>query len=194
MISGRYKKKVAQGKVHWLRRNSQTSRFVNILKKKFHHLSELKVLDAGCAQGRDSAEISRKGVIVFGLDSNKKFISEAKAAYPKIKFKLGKIEHLPYKNEEFDAVYCVNTLFYTQPEESLPELERVVKSGGVIFLTLDKSIFDLDKKEKIHSLNVEKALKIFKKSRVVQKKYLERIDKEPFKHKHLFYEIVLVKK
>jgi SAM-dependent methyltransferase len=195
VISEKYKKiTTKKGTSHWLKRTSNPYSFINALKEHFGDVKDLKVLDAGCAQGRDAEEIRGAGAEVIGIDHNPEFIKEAKKAYPRIQFDVGPIEHLPYKNGEFDAVYCVNTLFYTKPEESLPELERVVRVGGIIFITLDKKIFDINKNIEIHSLDIDKALKNFKKSEFMSKTYLERVDETPFKHQHFFYEIVLIKK
>jgi len=106
---------------------------------------------------------------------------------------VGDIRKLKYKNSSFDAVYCVNTLFYLAPEASIPELLRLVKEGGVLFITLDEKIINIDEGKIIHSLNVEDALKLFKSCKILGKTYVERIDKIPFKHKHFFYEITVQK-
>lgn len=195
MISKKYKKIVAEkGKKQWLNRESNVKEFIKNLKKKFNDLKGLKVLDAGCAQGRDSSEINSYGIEVLGIDSNREFVAEAKKEHPEIKFDLGDITNLPYKSEEFDAVYCVNTLFYTDTNKSLRELERVLKKNGILFITLDEKIFNFDENKEIHSLDIENTLKILKDFEILSKKYKERIDETPFKHKHHFYEIVLLKK
>ena len=193
MISDQYKQKVAEGKSHWLERDSDVSKFIGILREKYHNLDGLKVLDVGCAQGRDTAEISNYGIEASGIDVNEDYIREAKKNYPGIKYDVGRIEKLPYQEESFDAIYCVNTLFYSKPEESLPELERVLKTGGIAFITLDEKIVDLDKNEEFHAQNIAEALKQFKCCEIRSKNYGEREDELPFKHKHFFYYIVLQK-
>jgi ubiquinone/menaquinone biosynthesis C-methylase UbiE len=194
VISNKIKKIVSQkGKSHWLNRKSNTKEFINTLKKHFSDLKGLKILDAGCAQGRDSAEIAKFDGKVVGLDYSKEFIKEAKLAHPEMTFKQGHIEKLPFLNNTFDAVYCVNTLFYTKLDKSLPELERVLKPNGILFITLDEKIINLDNKKTIYSSSVPHSLHIFKKAIIINKVYMERIDGTPFKHKHFFYEITLKK-
>ena len=193
MIPNQYKEKVMKGESHWLKRDSDTAKFIKILKELKGKLEGLSVLDAGCAQGRDTAEIANYGIKVTGIDANKGFISEARKNHSKVKFDVGKIEHLPYQDGQFDAVYCVNTLFYTKPQESLSELERVLKVGGIAFITLDEKIIDLDQDKEIHSQNIDKALQQFRNCKVVSKTYREREDEFPFRHKHFYYEIVLQK-
>jgi len=194
MISDKYKKIVAEkGKMQWLKRKSNVSNFVYFLKNEFKLLKDIRILDAGCAQGRDSAEIKKDYKNIIGIDYNSDFIKEAKNSYSNIEFFEGNIEKLDFKDEEFDAVYCVNTLFYTDPKKSLPELSRILKKGGILFVTLDKRIVDLDKKKDMHKLDVQEAVKILNDFKIIDKKYFERIDEVPFKHKHFFYEIVLKK-
>ena len=146
MIPERYKEKVMTGKSHWLGRGSDVGEFVKVLGENFGDLKGLSVLDVGCAQGRDSLEIFNHGMNVVGVDINEEFILEAKETGPKIQFDVGSVEHLPYGDGKFDSVYCVNTLFYTDLGKSLLELIRVVKKGGIAFLTLDEKIIDLEKK------------------------------------------------
>jgi ubiquinone/menaquinone biosynthesis C-methylase UbiE len=193
MISDEYKEKVKVGKSHWLDRGVNIKQFITILKDHFNNLNNLKVLDAGCAQGQDTNDINKHEINVVGLDKNESFIKQAKQNFPEISFDLGDIEKLPYKDNQFDAIFCINTLFYTNPQKSLTELERVTKKNGILFITLDKQIIDLDKNKIIHQLNIDSALNIFKNCKLLSKTYKERADDSPFKHKHFFYEIVLQK-
>lgn len=49
----------------------------------------------------------------------------------------GRGEELPFKNDEFDAVLCFNTLDHVaNPELVMRELARVTKQGGMILLWL----------------------------------------------------------
>jgi ubiquinone/menaquinone biosynthesis C-methylase UbiE len=195
MIPKEYKETIAKkGKNMWLNRKSDVEKLMGFLKQHFPKLEGLQLLDAGCAQGRDSAEIASHSIKVTGIDVNKEFIEEAKKTHPNMDFLVGKIEELPFKDNQFDVVYCVNTLFYLKPETSLPELGRVLRKGGVMFITLDKEIVDLDKNTPFHTLNVEETLKILKDYTIISKEYKEREDSIPFRHRHFFYEIVAIKK
>ena len=193
MISDEYREKVMSGRSHWLDRSSDVGEFVRILNGNFSNLKGLLVLDAGCAQGRDSLEIFNWGMDVVGIDINKDFILEAKNICSEMQFDVGSVEHLPYENDKFDAVYCVNTLFYTDLKKSLLELMRILKKGGIAFVTLDEKIVDLEKNVDVYSLDVEKSLEFFGDCNIVSKNYLERIDDSPFRHKHFLYQIVIRK-
>jgi len=83
MISDKYATVVAQGgQDRWLKRKSNVKSFVSILKKACGGGNSLKVLDAGCANGRDTNELASEGFDVIGLDYNKDFIKDAKKRYP----------------------------------------------------------------------------------------------------------------
>jgi len=94
-----------------------------------------KVLDAGCGYGRWSEFFTD----YIGVDLSPDFIDKAKELYTDKKFKVGKLESLPYKDNEFDLAFCVSVKVMIKnnlgeevwnPIEA--ELKRVAKE--VIFL------------------------------------------------------------
>ncbi|RLE38997.1 hypothetical protein DRJ17_02275 [Candidatus Woesearchaeota archaeon] len=193
MIPKKIKQKVAEGETHWLKRRSFAQKAAKIIKKHFGKLVGLKLLDAGCAEGREVLELTKVGINAEGIDYNKDLILKGKKYFPGIKIKYGNVEKLPYKNKTFDVVLCISTLFYTNPEKSLPEIERVLKKGGIGIITLDTKIIDLEKNKKIHKMDVPKALKLLTNSEIISKEYKQRVDRTPFRHKHCYYEIVFRK-
>ncbi len=166
---------------------------IGAIRKSLGKARGLKVLDAGCAEGRDTYMFSGHGMEPEGMDVDKKFIAQAKKSYPGINFRPGSIEKLPYKTGSFDVVYCVNTIFYTDYRKSVPELERVLKKGGLGIITIDRKIIDLDRGKVIHSSDVDNVLRCLRNSEVLSKKSRTRLDKAPFKHRHYFYIVVFRK-
>ena len=63
-----------------------------------------KVLDAGCGYGRWSEFFSN----YVGIDLSPDFIDKAKELYPEKEFITGRLEKLPYKDNEFDMAFCVS--------------------------------------------------------------------------------------
>ena len=63
-----------------------------------------KVLDAGCGYGRWSEFFSN----YIGVDLSPDFIEKAKELYPDKEFLVGKLEKLPFKDNEFDLAFCVS--------------------------------------------------------------------------------------
>ncbi|MDP3026351.1 MAG: class I SAM-dependent methyltransferase [Nanoarchaeota archaeon] len=180
-----YKEQVIKSE-HWLEKPSFIKSTLQIINKNFKKHEILTVLDTGCGQGRGTFKLSKLGLILEGLDSNPKFIKEAKKNYPKIRFSIGDIEDLPYPSESFNIVLCINTLFYTNVNKSLPEIERVLTKRGIAIITLDEKIINLDENEVIYLLNIDKTLKLLKKSTILSKKYKIEVDR----HKHLYWEVV----
>jgi ubiquinone/menaquinone biosynthesis C-methylase UbiE len=188
----RYKNKGFRGS-HWLKRKSladaASEAILNHIKKK----DKVSLLDAGCAEGRDTYNFHKKGFEAEGLDSNLKLIKEARKRYPQIHFSQGNIEDMPYPPESFDVIFCVNTLFLTDIKKSLPEIEKTLNKGGIAIITLDEKITNMDENKVIHSLDVEKALKLLKKSKTISIDKKERIDPLPYGHKHEYFHVIIKK-
>lgn len=194
MIPERYKKAVYGPICHWSLRKSPEKSAISIIKKYYNNIDKIRLLDVGCAQGREAKCFFDDGVgYVEGVDSNKQFIDIATRQYPILKFSVGNAEGLSFEDDAFDVVFCVNTLFYTNVKKSLNEIKRVLKPGGIGIITLDKKIIDLDKNKVIHQLNVNDVLSLLTNSKVLEKKYIERKDSQPFKHKHHYFLIVFQK-
>lgn len=192
MIPQQYKNKVSKDS-HWFYRKSPVFEHLNIIKK-YSKIKTKKVLDAGCAEGKNTNEFYESGYDVLGVDYDKKLLSKAKKSLKFIKFEYGNIEKLSFESNRFDLVYCINTLFYTNMENSVRELLRITKAGGVLFCTFDCSIFDLDKGCKIHESNLRTLRKII--SNLGEIKYLkkrQRKDQVPFPHVHRYYDVLIIK-
>ncbi len=95
--------------------------------------------------------------------------------------------------KSFDAILCKNVIFYTDYTKSLPELERVLKNNGVVIVSLDEKIVKLEDNSSLHSANIDEMLKYFSNSKILEKTYHERIDQEPWPHKHFYYDVVVRK-
>ncbi len=103
-----------------------------------------KILDAGCARGRFASHIAKTGADVFGVDITGTFIQAAKANVPEGTFAQGSLSALPFANNAFDAVYCVEALQHLpDTANAVSELARIIKPGGVL-LVIDKSLQALD--------------------------------------------------
>lgn len=98
-----------------------------------------KVLDAGCGPGRDSKILSDEGFDVKGVDLSEEMISLAEDKDGD--FRVMDVRDLEFEDETFDGVLANQLLVFFRVEErgkAFKELERVLKSGGVIFLGLKK--------------------------------------------------------
>lgn len=131
----------------------------------FYHLSfQGKVLDVGCSMGGllFSLYKSQRFFHISGCDIDKTAIAMAQAY--KVKEKIGNevelceasIDVLPYHDETFDVILMKDVGEHLENEENLhkalKELQRVLKSEGVIFIETPNYYFPFEAHLKIPML------------------------------------------
>ncbi|MDD5766281.1 MAG: class I SAM-dependent methyltransferase [Candidatus Marinimicrobia bacterium] len=124
----------------------QTTISVKVREKAHEVAAELhgKILDVGCGNGIFLLEWSagdNQSTQLFGLDYDGHALSEAKLIFKDNhlspdRFIRGDAFHLPFPENSFDAVFCLNTLInihpFTRVSALLSELHRVCKKNGKI--------------------------------------------------------------
>jgi len=89
------------------------------------------VLEVGCGKAWLSNKIEKIDYKVTAVDIYIK--NEIRLKYPKITFKNGNVEHLPFDDNKFDTVVCAHTLEHVQNlTRSIAELRRVCKKRLII--------------------------------------------------------------
>lgn len=98
-----------------------------------NYLKKVKtILDVGCGEGTKLSQLGTLQAQKFGVDISEDAIRLAKSQYPKISFKKGDVENLPYPNDKFEATLCAFVLEHTQnPRRVLHEMIRVTKKNGL---------------------------------------------------------------
>lgn len=95
-----------------------------------------KVLDAGCAAGRDSRLLSKKGLNVTGIDLSVGLIEAARRGNPNLEFVQGDFLNLPFSDSCFDGIWAHASLLHLETvddvKKALSEFSRVLKRSGVI--------------------------------------------------------------
>lgn len=105
----------------------------------------LNVLDLGCAGGFMAEALAARGAKVVGIDPAAAAIaaarSHAKAAGHDIVYDVGVGEALPYADEAFDAVVCVDVLEHVADlQRVLSEVARTLRPGGLfLFDTINRN-------------------------------------------------------
>jgi ubiquinone/menaquinone biosynthesis C-methylase UbiE len=116
-----------------------------ILKNRFD--KNMKILDAGCGEGRNTHYFIQEGYQIFGTDINPTAIQMARLyaktldpAYDLLRFQVAPIEALPFHDGAFDVLlssavmhFALNTAhFFTMLSEQM----RVLKKGGIFWLRM----------------------------------------------------------
>ncbi len=111
----------------------------------------MRVLDAGCGDGRNLVYMLREGFEVFALDANpdavrhvSQLAESLKTGLPAENFRVGSIERAPFPDEFADVVICSAVLHFAKDERHFramsTELWRVLRPGGILFSRLGSRI------------------------------------------------------
>lgn len=112
---------------------------------------EMRVLDAGCGNGRNVHYLLRCGARVFGVDRNADAVARVRALAEELapggdpdRFQVADLEDLPFPDRHFDAVICSAVLHFARDESAfeamLLEIWRVLRDGGLLFTRLASTI------------------------------------------------------
>ncbi|MBU4511815.1 class I SAM-dependent methyltransferase [Patescibacteria group bacterium] len=115
--------------------------------KIFKNANVKRVLDLGCGGGKHLFYLAKNGFEVYGVDLSKEAINTAKKQFRdhklKGKFIVGSFgKKFPYKNDFFDAVISIRALNQGTDKDinkAVIELTRVLKPGGLVFITVQKA-------------------------------------------------------
>ncbi|EKB47322.1 class I SAM-dependent methyltransferase [Cecembia lonarensis] len=116
-----------------------------VLKGRF--TKEMKILDAGCGEGRNCIYFLHQGYQIFGCDANATAIQMARiyaktiqTDYDVYRFQKAHVENMPFHQGAFDVILSSAVLHFAQSEahffEMLDEMMRVLKPGGIFFLRM----------------------------------------------------------
>jgi SAM-dependent methyltransferase len=96
----------------------------------------VKLLDVGCGTGYHLSRYRERGFDLSGIDGSEEMLRQARLLNPEIDFKTGDVERLPFPDNGFDFVMCVEVLRYL-PDigPCLREIHRVLKPGGIALIT-----------------------------------------------------------
>lgn len=132
--------------IDWYNQNAKKYAKVNAAIADFDQIEEFsglltqgaKVLDAGCAAGRDSNLLRQKGFNVTGLDISAGLLEIAKQKFPDITFIEGNFLSLPFEDAEFDGIWAHQSLLHLETtadvDKALAEFHRVLKPDGILLV------------------------------------------------------------
>lgn len=103
-----------------------------------------KILDAGCAGGRDCEEFKKRGFETIGIDISSGIIKYAKKYHPDIEFHEGNFLSLPFEDDAFGGVWSCASLLHletiSEVKQALKEFSRVLQTGGVLFIFVKQQL------------------------------------------------------
>lgn len=153
-----------------------------------HNGKRLKILDVGCGTGELAHKLADhfKDSGVHGIDISKTMVEKAdsKNRGHNIKFKIGDVEDLPYRDDTFDIITCSHSFHhYPDKEKAMSEMFRVLRPNGRLMIIdgcrdtwLGKMIFDIVGKIERHVYHLfgNEFRELFRKigfNNIVQKRF-----------------------
>lgn len=96
-----------------------------------------RVLDVGCAFGRDTRLLAERGLRAEGVDLSRVFVGRAAQLNPQLTFARMDARDLGFPDASFVGVWCQATLLHLRDHDvsaALAEFFRVLVPGGVLFV------------------------------------------------------------
>jgi ubiquinone/menaquinone biosynthesis C-methylase UbiE len=108
-------------------------------------LKNKNILDVGSGGSLMPDYLESKGAVVTSLDLEKRMENRLASKNNRIKLITGDMTKMPFKDKTFDVVICISVIehldnkkdFWGATTVALEEMKRVLKPGGMIFLTTD---------------------------------------------------------
>lgn len=96
-----------------------------------------RVLDIGCGPAVTAPGIIQKGWVYEGMDIAEGMIEEAKKRLPQATFHVSSVEHIPAKENTYNAVIAMGLVEYVEDDRTaIREIARTLKPGGRAFISL----------------------------------------------------------
>ena len=97
-----------------------------------HSQNLQKVLEVGCGTGH-WLNILHSHAQVLGIDLSLAMLKKAISSHPDLLVICGEVVHLPFSDQTFDTVFCVNALHhFTNPSAFVTEAYRLLVPNGVL--------------------------------------------------------------
>ena len=96
-----------------------------------------KIIDGGCGFGKWVIYLYQRGYNIVGIDNTEITISKIKNYDQNIPVRFGNILNLEYPDNYFDAYISMGVIehFEKGPHKALKEAHRVLKPGGLLFVS-----------------------------------------------------------
>jgi SAM-dependent methyltransferase len=95
-------------------------------------LAGLRVLDLGAGTGKLTALLAELGADVTAVEPDESMLTELRRQAPSVRALHGPAEDIPLPDGSVDAVLCGQSLHWFDLSRAVPEIARVLTSGGVL--------------------------------------------------------------
>ena len=104
--------------------------------KKFLQLGS-RILEGGCGSGNHVYSLHQQGFQPVGVDSARRTVERIQECAPELQIELGDVRELQYEGFSFDGYWSLGVIehYWNGYEEIASEMERIIGSGGYLFLT-----------------------------------------------------------
>jgi len=122
-----------------IRRDRPTPEQANVLRVTRRYLPQgSRVLEGGCGMGDKAYVLRSHGYDVVGVDYAQKTVARVKRAVPELSVCCEDIRQLSFRDGFFDGYWSLGVIehFYGGYDEVAREMHRVLRDGGVLFLTV----------------------------------------------------------
>ena len=108
------------------------------VKERLKNVPYRSLLDVGCGTGFLFEQLKKdRAADYYGLDLSPEMLKKARNKFgDTVSFTAGSSDELPYGNDSFDVVTCIQSFHhYPYPEKAMSEAYRVLKPGGLYILS-----------------------------------------------------------
>jgi len=88
------------------------------------------VLDLGAGTGKLTRALIKRGAHMIAVEPGPEMLAQLQRAVPEAEAILGAAEEIPLPTDAVDAVVCGQSFHWFRADEALPEIRRVLRSGG----------------------------------------------------------------
>lgn len=96
-----------------------------------------RILEGGCGRANKVKAMSDAGFQAIGIDFADETVKQAQINYPDLDIRKGDVRSLEFDDDYFDGYWSIGVIehFWSGYDSILQEAARVLKPGGVLFLT-----------------------------------------------------------
>ncbi len=93
-----------------------------------------RVVDLAAGTGKFTAHLLRTGADVIAVEPVQPMLNELRRSYPSVCAKEGTATRIPLEDECADALFCAQAFHWFASAETMDEIRRVLKPGGIFAL------------------------------------------------------------